>query len=707
MRSRLRAVAKFVLLAVIILGLLPRAALAAERDDTAAIAAVDKVLTNDVAQANFGEAKRKLKTVLDRCRKACSPPALARVHLALGIVAAQIGQTEDAKTAWSEAFTADPNVQLPSGTTSGVRQQFEQAQKAWLAANPQPDDAQKAGWLNKQAFELAKAGAAAETAGNWLECIDKEKAALTLEENIRARLSLAHCEAKAGKLIDALRSNAKALDAARARNDATTAKVVQERVTELIPRLGHVKFEIPAGVTDLKINFDDRTVPVERYRESFTIDPGAHSVHAEGSVRGVRMAYDEKVQVGDGETATVKITLKPAAVTQGQLECIVAAKTQEELLECIPQERKPLSVHSALDVSGYTDTTDVHVITPSVRASVASPTAGWNVGGSYLVDVVTAASPDVVSTASRRFQDVRHAGSVNGGYKPGRFGGQVWGNYSVEHDYVSRTVGASVSGDFADKQVTPQLGFSHTWDTVGRTGTDFDVFSHSFTTEEISAGATVIASPVSLFVFGATVGLENGDQSKPYRYIPMFEPGVSVPIGASADLVNAARLPIKPIEQLPLDRQRLALAGRYVYRMRSNATLRLEERIYTDTWGIKGTTTDARYLVDTSPRLRLWPHLHLHGQTGASFYSRIYGATLNSDGSALVPKYRSSDRELSPMLGITLGGGARFALTDPQSKFQFAIFSTVDALYNRYINTLYITDRLAVYGTLGIEADFE
>lgn len=704
--ARLRVVAALVLALCLLAS--TRLAAAGEKEDANVVATVDKILASDVANANFGEAKKKLRALVDRCRRGCSGPAVARIYVAIGLVAAQIGQADEAKTAWSDAFSVDPNAQLPAtGVAPALRQQFEQAQKAWLTANPQQDDAQKAGWVNKQAFELHKAALAAEAESSWAECIEKDKSALTMEENLRARVHLAFCEAKAGKVVDALRDNAKALEAARAKQDAVTAKVVQERVTELLPRLAHVKFEAPKEVEALKVTFDDRSIPTERLTESFTIDPGPHTVHAEGVLRGVRVQFDDKTDVKEGETAVVKITLKPAALTQGQLQCMVSAKTQEEIALCLPREGKPLVVRAGLDVSAYTDTTSTHVITPGVRGSIASPTGGWNLGANYLVDVVTSASPDVVSTASRRFHDVRHAVGATGGYKPGAYGFQLSGNYSTESDYVSRTLGGTVLGDFWNKQITPSLGYAYTWDTIGRAGTDYDVFGKPFNTHEISAGTSFVLTPMSLLVTGATVSLESGDQSKPYRYIALFEPGVSVPIGASAEQVNANRLPIKPLEQLPLDRQRYSIGARYVLRTRTNATLRLEGRAYTDSWGTHAGTVDGRYMMDVSGRVRLWPHLRLHGQTGAGFYNRIYGATLNSDGSATIPQFRTSDRELSPMGAATVGGGLRLALTAPGSKFQLGLVSTADGLFNYYLNSLFIRHRIAVYGTLGIEAEFE
>jgi hypothetical protein len=49
----------------------------------------------------------------------------------------------------------------------------------------------------------------------------------------------------------------------------------------------------------------------------------------------------------------------------------------------------------------------------------------------------------------------------------------------------------------------------------------------------------------------------------------------------------------------------------------------------------------------------------------------------------------------------------RFAITDASSKIQLAVVLAADGLFNYYLNTLYLRSRLAGYGTLGIEADFE
>jgi hypothetical protein len=176
--------------------------------------------------------------------------------------------------------------------------------------------------------------------------------------------------------------------------------------------------------------------------------------------------------------------------------------------------------------------------------------------------------------------------------------------------------------------------------------------------------------------------------------------------GASVDFVNQERLSVRPREVVPQQRDRVAIGARLNHRFGSG-TLRLEERVYTDNWGIKASTTDGRYLQDLGEHLRVWPHLRLHAQTGASFYQLAYVAAVDGQGTPVeIPRYRTSDREASPMLAVTAGGGARIALTGEKAKTQYAIVVSGDVMYNRYFRSLFILSRTAVWGTLGFEAEF-
>ncbi len=682
----------------------------ARADDASVTAAVEKIQRDDIANANYGDAKKKLKAMLEKCAKkpVCGGSAVSTVHLALGMVNAQIGRDDEAKQDFTDALNTDASASLPpTGVTEAMKKGFADAHKVWLASHPQPDDSSKAGWQNKVAFDFANAATMADQQGNYVDCIQKDRAALQLEEQPRARLHLAGCEQKANRIIDALRDAQKAFEVANQRKDSTLMKAAQAKLADLLPRISHVTFKPPAGAGGLKVTFDEKPVPNDKLTQNFSIDPGQHHAHAEGQVTGILMSFDQTIDIKEGETQEVEIRLKPTALTPGELECMLKAKTEEEIRACLPKNEKPLLVRAGLDFGGYTDSVSVNVVTPSIHGSIVSPTGGWNVGASYTLDVLTAASPDVVATASRRFYDNRHAVTATGGYKPGRFGGQLSAFGSSEKDYFSRGVNLNATGDFMDKQLTPSLGIGYSVDTAGRSTTPFSVFSQKYTTLTLNGGATIVASPTSVLVVGLTMMLERGDQSKPYRYIPIFDENVSVPPGAAIASVNANRLPIRPLEHLPLDRDRYSLNGRYLMRMKGRSTLRLEERIYYDTWGVKASSSDMRWMFDVSRSLVVWPHAHLHAQTGASFYQRVYTATLPPDGSLVLPAYRTTDRELSPLVTLAVGPGTRLALTPPESKVQIGLGFQADIMYSRYFSALFIKQRMAYYGTLGLDGEFE
>jgi hypothetical protein len=363
-----------------------------------------------------------------------------------------------------------------------------------------------------------------------------------------------------------------------------------------------------------------------------------------------------------------------------------------------------------MEIGGYSDTDHVEVFAPNVIASVSSPTAGWNVGGSYLVDVVSAASPDIVSAASPPFHEVRHAGTLTGGYKPGDFGFQAASHASSEPDYLSLGAEIALTADLNDKLITPRIEYGYTHDTIGRGGTPFSVFHHTLQTHEIGVGVAFVLSASSLLLLGASVQLERGDQSKPYRYVPMFAPGIApfVPRGADVALVNEVRLPVRPLEQLPLARDRYAVALRFAHRF-TGSTLRLEERVYRDSWEQMATTTDLQYLIELGTQVVFWPHLRFNAQNGAVFYRLAYSAQVPTvvGSPVVVPAFRTTDRELGPLLTGVVGLGLRVGLSRPKASTQYAFTVQADTMFNRYLDALFVTNRLAVYGTLGLDAEFQ
>jgi hypothetical protein len=355
--------------------------------------------------------------------------------------------------------------------------------------------------------------------------------------------------------------------------------------------------------------------------------------------------------------------------------------------------------------SGYRDSDHVSVVTPTLGATLADPVAGWSVGGSYLLDAVSAASVDIVSSATARWKELRHVGAGNIHYKPHDVGIDAGGGVSREPDYLAIGAGGTLSVDLFDKNVTALVGYSYGNELAGRSGTPFSVFGRRLLKNGVRAGATIIVDPATSVDAVAEVVFERGDQSKPYRFVPLFETGGGsrVPPGASVDVVNATRVSPRPAERLPLERDRMALTTRLSHRF-SGAALRVEERLYHDGWGLDASTTDLRHVVDFGRNFFIWPHLRLHLQTPVSFWQRAYEVAVAPDGSVGVPALRTGDRELGPLTSITAGGGLRIKLaSDADTTWSLTV--QADAVFTRYTDALYISRRTALFGALGLEVE--
>jgi hypothetical protein len=229
------------------------------------------------------------------------------------------------------------------------------------------------------------------------------------------------------------------------------------------------------------------------------------------------------------------------------------------------------------------------------------------------------------------------------------------------------------------------------------------VFSRTLEYHTMSLGVSRVVNPSLVIGLYGDVILERGDQSKPYRYIPMFSPEIAarIPRGASASLVANSRLNARPLEQLPLERDRFAVTARLAWRG-SGTTLRLEERGYSDTWGLKASTTDARLFVDLSRRLTIWPHARFNIQNGVDFWKRAYSSTGVHD----LPAIRTGDRELGPLFTVGGGGGFRLALGKAGSVDDVVLTTTVDGFYTSFADTIYVKERFSTLAAMGLEVTF-
>ena len=699
--------------------------------DARAADTASKVLAEEYASADFKAASKRIAEATALCdRKGCRPETRARLQIVEGMIASQRGDPLGAKEKFAAALKLSPAADLPErGITPGIKIQWAEARGPGAAPAPPSNNAAlaasgvlPAGWKSRDAFRLAMDATDAKEAADYKLCVQKDEESLGLEDQPRTRLHLSSCLYRSGALKASLREAQKALDAGMARHDVELMARGRERVKQLVELTPRVTFQAPNGVEDLKVQFDTKPVAAEALGKKFIVDPGPHEVTATGLVSGFPSEFKENGR-GQGKglgrrrhQAHAEGRPDHQAADRMHVSCKNSGRGAE-----VPSPKTPCAGRptSAPTWPRTATRTACSWSAPGINAAVASPTAGWNVAGNFLVDVVSAASPDIVSYASPPFRERRYAGGLSGGYKLGAVTAQANGSVSSEPDYLSRTIGGAVLAELADKSIVPRLGLNYTNDTIGRgpfrlcKSIVTDYTGHNpcrrpFTILAPELAVTMILSPASLLQIGATVQFESGDQSKPYRYVPMFDKAnvdksvcaaitaphrtnTCVKPGQPIDTVDQARLALRPNEQLPTSRQRYALAARYNRRIANSMTLRLEERIYHDTWNISASTTDVRYLVDLGKRFRIWPHGRFHAQTAANFYRLAYVSTVTADtGAPVVPTYRTTDRELQSMLQVTGGGGAHLDLGNPDGEIRPGLTFTADVLYSYYFASLFL-----------------
>ncbi len=680
--------------------------------DEVALELVDNAL-DATRTRKYDEALTRLEEAQAVCRQeGCETSVKADIYLTQGIVYGLKGQLDEAQKRFEWALKENPNA-VPDDryTTRPVREAFDKAKQAAAqgsAATP-PSPAGKLSDEQKEAIDTAKKQLAD---GDWEACLQTMIVSTSIEEYAAGKLMLAKCQDKGGLLIEARRDAEAGRKLAEADGDRALLGEIDAYLEALDGETPKIQLKIQSGIEDPVVKIDNTVVPPDKVKEPIPHNPGTAIVEVTGKRGGQPYEFKQEIRFQRRETIDLEVR---SDVTPYQ-SCLNKARTLAEKEECdriFNRPKEGLSVNALLEVSSYNDNDHVDVVTPSLSVAAVQPTDGWNVGGTVLVDVLTTASSDIVSTASPRFDDVRFAANLGGGYKLGPVTPSIHGAVSVESDYIGRTVGASVSADLADKMITPYVGYSFGFDILGRADTDFDVFSRDIYTHTITAGTSLIFDAETIGVVGATVAIEDGDTSKPYRFVPMFQPGVvdGLPRGADRDLVAAAREPESPPEQLPDHRQRYALLFRFAHRFET-ATLRADERLYIDSWGQMASTTDARFLWDFwssegeggdegFPQLRLTPHLRFHIQGPTQFWRRAYVVVPAIEASDY-PIYRTGDRELGPLFAATAGAGLRAGLTPVIS-----LGVQLEGIYTHFLDHLYIYDRWGLFTASTLELAFE
>lgn len=287
----------------------------------------------------------------------------------------------------------------------------------------------------------------------------------------------------------------------------------------------------------------------------------------------------------------------------------------------------------------YTDSDNTNVVSPTVQAQ-ADVTPDTNVSLGYLADVVTSASIDVVTQASKTtIHDTRHQVAAGVSHVFGALTARGGYSYSQENDYQSNTMSVSLEQELNDKDTTLSLGYGVSLNTVGR-AEDMN-FARSLDEHSVSLSWTQIVSAKLVTQLTYEVGGAFGYQASPYRFVP---------IRSSADAAPDFWVP----ETDPDSRVRHAIVFGANHAVGDADSIQGDYRIYFDDWGITSHTIGARYFKTLAKRVELRLRERFYTQNGATFYQSYYTAPA---------KYITFDRELSPLWSETFGAKLEYGFS--------------------------------------------
>lgn len=697
---------------------------------------VQTVLETDYKDKNYKQALETLEVTRPVCsqKNACSPKVRAKLYLAIGMTLVGLGRTKDAKTAFGTALKEDSSITPPANLTNGdVDKVFAEAKSGGSSgsssssgssgsSSPPPSNSSSSakkpkreysgerparGWRTGEGSFYYNEAYKAEKEREWADCVTYGRLSYEAEYRTSTQFLVASCEARGGQWLEAIADYEATADAAEKANIRRTIALARGRAEELRKKLPKVTIQKPADVQDLKVRIGGVEVPADKLGSEMDVNPGDRTVIATGKIKGEEVSFEQKLNLEENQSVTVELKLKPKgkAIDRALVKCMQEAQTQDDFDECVSKNRKlGLNGKFAFEFSAYHDSDKTDVLSPGLLFNFEHPTNGWGFGGSFLADVVTTASTDIVATASPRWTEQRYVPALGGHKKFGDVDVNLHTSFSIEPDYFASSIGTVVAVDLRQKTITPSIAYDFSYDIAGRSGTTYSVFSRRITRHAIDLASTFVLDKHSILTTNMSIVAEVGNVSKPYRYIPTFSKDVAPLVlpGLALPAVDANRNPERILEQLPESRQRFAIAARYARRF-TGSTLRAEERLYSDSWGLKASTTDARFLIDVGQSFRVWPHARFHIQSGTDFWQLAYVAQRTATG-LQVPKYRTGDRELGPLFAVTGGLGARLSFGESKN---WGIAANGDFIYTQFTNTLYILQRFGYFGSLLLEVDVE
>lgn len=286
---------------------------------------------------------------------------------------------------------------------------------------------------------------------------------------------------------------------------------------------------------------------------------------------------------------------------------------------------------------GYKERGLMKVTEPIVWAK-ARVAEHWEVQASAAVDIVTGASPQLVSNLTGRpvqtitgasVSDRRNTWDAKVARRFGESTLAVSRAVSREEDYLSHAFGVEARYELNDRQTTLIAGFGKSNDRVR--SSDDALLDEPRATREYLAGIAQVLSPLAAVQSTLTRTEGRGWFNDPYKLTLTSYP--------DAPFVVAP-------DRRPSSRGTLAWLTRYRRHLPgAHGTLQADYRYYRDGWGVRAHTLEIAWQHALDAGWSLRPALRYHTQGAAEFYSPTVPRPR--------PEVHSSDQRLAAFGGLT------------------------------------------------------
>lgn len=264
----------------------------------------------------------------------------------------------------------------------------------------------------------------------------------------------------------------------------------------------------------------------------------------------------------------------------------------------------------------------------------------WEIAASAAVDIVSGASPQLVSNRTgtpvqtitgASIDDRRNTWDAKVSRRFGEATISASRTVSREEDYISHAYGVEGRYDLNQRNTTLVAGFGRSNDRVR--SSDDPLLDQPRYTREYLVGVTQVLSQLAVVQSTLAVTRGEGYYNDPYKLtFTFFPPGQG--------------LPLLTADKRPAERETVAWLTRYRHHFpEAGGTLQADYRFYRDDWGVRAHTLEAAWQHPLGDRWSIRPALRYYTQTAADFYSPTV--------SRPEPPVHSSDQRLAAFGGLS------------------------------------------------------